>query len=193
VRGGASLRAVRGAACLAVLAACSGNRPAPSPEPAPAPVVAPVPAAAPMAPARAAGTYALQAVIQGRTIPAPAAAARPRARAAATPPAATLVLAARPPAALESTAPSTTQFAATVALPGYTMAPRGRMAQSGAWWPTVGDSVVVYWVTPRNAGIALKGTLRGDTLSGDVWYTSLESGSEFQLGTFTAVRRRAAR
>jgi len=35
--------------------------------------------------------------------------------------------------------------------------------------------------------------VRGDTLSGDIWYTSLDSGSEFQLGTFTAVRRRTGR
>lgn len=189
----ASRLAVPAAAGLLVFAACSGSRPAPAPPPEPTPAPVTVPVAAPMAPSRAAGTYVLQAVIQGRTVPTPAPAARPRARAAAAPPAATLQLAARPPAALDATAPSTTQFAATVALPGYTLAARGRTAQAGSWWPTGGDSLVVYWVTPRNAAVALKGTLRGDTLSGDVWYTSLESGSEFQLGTFRAVRRRAGR
>jgi hypothetical protein len=41
--------------------------------------------------------------------------------------------------------------------------------------------------------LSLRGALRADTLSGDVWYTSMESGTEFQLGRFTAVRRRTGR
>jgi hypothetical protein len=149
-----------------------------------------------MAPARATGTYVLQATIQGRTIPTPAPtpAAPRRGRAAAAPaqvPAASLLLTARLPAALDPTAPSITQLAATVALPGYTISPRGRLAQAASWWPVGGDSLVVFFTQPqRAAAISLRGVLRGDSLSGDVWYTSTSSGTEFQLGTFTAVRRR---
>jgi len=184
---------------IIAVAACSGARralpPAPTPEPAAAAPVAALPL---MAPARAAGTYVLQATIQGRTIPAPAppaAAERRRGRAAAAPaqaPAASLQLTARLPAALDPTAPSITQLAATVALPGYTVSARGRLAQAATWWPVSGDSLVVFFTQPRRAAaISLRGVLRGDSLSGDVWYTSTSSGAEFQLGTFTAVRRRA--
>ena len=178
-------------------AACSCTRPASPPAPAPEPAVAaPVAALPPMAPARAAGTYVLQATIQGRTIPAPAPppAAPRRGRAAAAPaqaPAASLQLTARLPAALDPSAPSITQLAATVALPGYTVSPRGRLAQAASWWPVGGDSLVVFFTQPqRAAAISLRGVLRGDSLRGDVWYTSTSSGAEFQLGTFTAVRRR---
>jgi len=187
----------RRTAPLAVVAvvACCCARPAPPPAPAPEPVAAaPVAALPPMAPARAAGTYTLQATIQGRTIPAPApapAAPRRRGQATAPAPAASLQLTVRPPAALDPAAPSVKQFAATVALPGYTISPRGRLAQAASWWPVGGDSLVVFFTQPqRAAAISLRGVLRGDSLSGDVWYTSTSSGSEFQLGTFTAVRRR---
>ena len=185
----------RRAALLAALAvvACAKGRPAPPPAPEPAPAAAPTPVSRPpLAPVLAAGTYTLQAVVQGRQIPGPPPQARARGRQAA-PPAASLVLVARASAAPNGLAPSTTQLSATVALPGYTMAPRGRTQQAATWWPSGGDSLTVFWMTPRNATIALKGALRGDTLSGDVWYTSLESGAEFQLGTFNAVRRRAGR
>ena len=182
----------RAAAVVFVAAACS--RPQPVPAPAPAPDTA---AAAPrlaVAPARVAGTYNLQAIIQGRTIPAPVAPPRRgRARTAAAPLAATLQLGTTLVAAPDPTASSSIQLAGLVALPGYTMAPRGRTVQAASWWPAGGDSVVVHWVTPRNAALALRGTVRGDTLSGDIWYTSLDSGAEFQLGTFTAVRRRTGR
>lgn len=184
-------------AAVVAAAACSrAQPPAPAPAPTPEPVVAAPVVRPPMAPAQAAGTYVLQAVIQGRTIPAPAPAtpqARGRTRAAAAP-AASLQLVARAPAALEPAAPSTRQFVATVALPGYTMSPRGRLAQAATWWPTGGDSLVVFFTQPqRAAAISLRGVLRGDTLSGDVWYTSTSSGAEFQLGTFTAARRRTRR
>jgi len=174
---------------LAVLS-CSRPQPAPAPvpEPAPAPAAAP---GAPLAPARAAGLYDLQVQIQGRTQPATPPRRPARGRAAAAGP--TLQLLATTAAALEPTAPSMTQFTAAVALPGYSMPARGRTTQAASWWPTGGDSVMVYWVTPRSAAIALRGALRGDTLSGDVWYTSMESGTEFQLGRFTAVRRRTGR
>jgi hypothetical protein len=178
------------AAVPIVLAVLSCSRPQPVPEPVPEPAPAAVALAAPLAPARAAGLYDLQVQIQGRTQPAAPPRRAARGRAAAGP---TLQLLATTAAALEPTAPSMTQFTAAVALPGYSMPARGRTTQAASWWPTGGDSVVVYWVTPRSAAIALRGALRGDTLSGDVWYTSMESGTEFQLGRFTAVRRRTGR
>ena len=180
-----------GPAALLMLSALSCSHPPAVPEPVPEPAAAP---AAPLVPVRAAGLYDLQVQIQGRTQPAaPATPPRRPVRGRTTaPPGPTLQLLATAAAALEATAPSTTQFAAAVALPGYTMPPRGRTTQAASWWPTGGDSVMVYWVTPRRAAMALRGALRADTLSGDVWYTSLESGTEFQLGRFTAVRRRAA-
>lgn len=187
------------AAVVAVaVAACSRAQPAAAPAPAPGPAAAPAAAAPPLAPGRAAGTYQLQATIQGRTIPAPRPAApagrRARTLRAAAAPAATLQLSATPVAALEPSAPSLTQLAGTIALPGYTMSARGRLAQAASWWPAGGDSVVVFFTQPqRSAALSLRGVLRGDTLSGDVWYTSTASGAEFQLGSFSAVRRRSAR
>jgi len=182
------LRAVAAALVLAIL---SCSHPQPAPEPVPEPARALTAAVAPLAPARAAGLYDLQVQIQGRTQQAAPPRRAARGRAAATGP--TLQLLATTAAALEPTAPSMTQFAAAVALPGYSMAPRGRTTQAAAWWPAGGDSVTVYWVTPRGVALSLRGALRGDTLSGDVWYTSMESGTEFQLGRFTAVRRRTGR
>jgi hypothetical protein len=185
---------IAAALALAAVAACSHPQPVPAPVPEEAPAP-PAPRAA-LPPTALAGTYALQAVIQGRAIPAPPPAPPrrpPRGRAATAPPAAVLQLAPTPVAAPDPAVPSSTQLTAGVSLPGYTMPPRGRTTQSAAWWPGVGDSITVRWVTPRNAAVSLKGTLRGDTLSGDVWYTMLDSGSEFQLGTFTAVRRRTGR
>ena len=187
-------RAQSPAALLALLAAaaCSHARPAVAPGPAPeaAPVAAPR-AARP--PAALAGRYALQAVIQGRTIPAPPP-GRSRGRVVPTPVPSVLQLAPTPLAARDPAVPSTVQLAAVVSLPGYTMPPRGRTTQTAAWWPGEADSITVRWViAPRNAAVSLRGTLRGDTLSGDVWYTSLASGSEFQIGDFTAVRLPAPR
>lgn len=177
---------------LAAVAGCAH----PAPEPVAVPEAAPAeaPRAAPP-PNAVAGTFVLQAVIQGRTIPAPPPATPrrpPRRRAATVPLAAVLQLTPTPAAAPDPSAPSGTQLRAEVSLPGYTMPPRGRATQAAAWWPGSGDSVTVRWVTPRNAAVSLRGTLRGDTLSGDVWYTLLDTGSEFQLGTWIAVRRRAA-
>ncbi|MGD0483094.1 MAG: hypothetical protein ABSB58_00415 [Gemmatimonadales bacterium] len=180
------------AAALATAVACSH----PAPASAPAPEVAPPPAAPAAPPPNAvAGTFALQAVIQGRTIPAPPPQPRrpSRGRTVTAPLAAVLQLTPTPAAAPDPSAPSSTQLRAEVSLPGYTMPPRGRTTQAAAWWPGRGDSVTVRWVTPRNAAVSLRGTLRGDTLSGDVWYTLLDSGSEFQLGTWIAVRRRTGR
>jgi hypothetical protein len=181
------------ATALAAAVACSH----PAPASAPAPEEAPPPAlhAAPP-PNAVAGTFALQAVIQGRSIPAPPSAPPrrpPRGRPVTVPLAAVLQLTPTPAAAPDPSATSSTQLRAEVSLPGYTMPPRGRTTQAAAWWPGGGDSVTVRWVTPRNAAVSLRGILRGDTLSGDVWYTLLDSGSEFQLGTWIAVRRRTGR
>ncbi len=181
------------AAALVVLAAtaCSHPKPEPAPAPAVAPAVAPSGARAPTV---VAGNFALSAVIQGRTIPAPQPPRRPRGRTTTAPVPAVLQLTPTPVAAPDASAPSTTQLAAAVSLPGYTMPPRGRPTQAAAWWPGVADSVTVRWViAQRNAAVSLRGTLRGDTVRGDVWYTMLETGSEFQLGTFTAVRQPAPR
>jgi hypothetical protein len=184
--------AVRGALALAlgVLASCSHPQPAPAPEPAPTP-----PAAhGALPPTAAAGTFDLTAVIQGRTIPAPPAAPPRRGRPRTLPVPATLQLTPTPAAAPDPAAPSSTQLVAAVSLPGYTLPPRGRTVQTAAWWPGAGDSIIVRWViAQRNAAVSLRGTLRGDSIGGDVWYTMLDSGSEFQLGTFSAVRKRPAR
>lgn len=172
---------------LAVLS-CARPQPAPEPVPEPAPAAATAPAA-PLAPSRAAGLYDLQVQIQGRPQPAAPPRRAARGRGAAGP---TLQLLASTAAALEPTAPSMTQFTAAVALPGYSMPARGRTTQAASWWPTGGDSVVVYWVTPQRAW-SLRGALRADTLAGEFWTTSVESGIEFQQGRFTAVRRRTGR
>lgn len=183
------------AAALAAVAACSH----PAPAPAPAPEAAPPPAPTAGPPPNAVGsTFDLRAVIQGRTIPAPAPAPAPprrrgRGRVVTVPLAAVLQLTPTPVAASDPAASARTQLRAEVSLPGYTMPPRGRTTQAATWWPGNGDSVTVRWVTPRNAAVSLRGTLHGDTLSGEVWYTLLDTGSEFQLGTFTAVRQRAPR
>ena len=71
------------------------------------------------------------------------------------------------------------------------IAPRGRPGQAAVWWPLPGDTVVVHFLPPRAQGVMeLRGALKGDTLSGDIWYTSLETNSSYQMGTFRAVRRR---
>jgi hypothetical protein len=102
----------------------------------------------------------------------------------------TLELAYRPLAAPDATAASSTQLAATINLPGYTRAPRGRTGQAAVWWPLPGDSIIVHFQPPQSRGsIDMRGALQGDTLSGDVWYTSQETGNAFQMGTFRAIKR----
>jgi len=174
-------RAGCAALTVVLVAACAH---APPPPPPAAPPAEPV-----VAPHAATGTYDLATTIPSRQ---PAQASRPRGRsrppAAATP---TLELAYRPVAAPDATAASSTQLAATINLPGYTRAPRGRTGQAAVWWPLPGDSVIVHFQPPQGTGLVdLRGALRGDTLSGDVWYSSLGTGASFQMGTFTAVKRR---
>jgi len=169
-----------GTALMAVLfTACSHAPPPPPPVPPAAPVVAPH---------EATGTYDLTTTLPNRQPPQP----RPRGRGRQAPvPAATLELAYRPLAAPDATAASSTQLSATLNLPGYTRAPRGRTGQAAVWWPLPGDSVIVHFQPPQGKGtMDMRGALRGDTLSGDVWYTSQETGNAFQMGTFKAIKRK---
>lgn len=176
--------------CLGVLAAGCAH---PASEPAP---VAVAPAANPSAPVlssrRASGSYALTTDLKlSQQSAAPA--SRPAGGGRRPPPApvASLRLDARTVATPDATATSSTQLAATVNIPGYTRAPAGRAGQAASWWPVPGDSLVVHFRTPRGDGrMDMRGALRGDTLSGEIWYTSATSGNVFQLGTFRAVKQK---
>jgi len=173
-----------GSAALAALlvAACAHAPPQPPAAPPAAPVVAPH---------AATGTYELTTTLPSRQ---PPQASRPRGRTRQAPapaPASALELVYRPVAAPDATAASSTQLAATISLPGYTRAPRGRTGQAAVWWPLPGDSVIVHFQPPQGTGLVdLRGALRGDTLSGDVWYTSPGTGASFQMGTFRAIKRK---
>lgn len=171
------------AALVAVLLAACSHAPPPPP---------PVPRAAPtVAPHVATGTYDLTTTLK-RTQPPPSRAARGRRPTRPAPePTPSLELVYRPVAALDATAQSSTQLAATINIPGYTRAPRGRTGQAATWWPLPGDSVIVHFQTPQPGGtITLRGALRSDSLVGDIWYTSLRSGDAFQMGNFTAVKKK---
>jgi len=85
---------------------------------------------------------------------------------------------------------STTQYNATVTMPGYTRAPRGRSGQAAAWWPGTLDSVVVQFTGQQGNHIQLRGAMSGNRMSGEIWYLSAGTGSSFQLGTFSAARVR---
>lgn len=173
------------AALAALAAACSHAPPPPPPEPVAAPA-GPV-----VAPHAASGVFDLTTTLPNRQQPQPQT-SRPRGRARPNPLATpTLELAYRSVAAPDATAASSAQFAATINLPGYTRAPRGRAGQAAVWWPLPGDSVIVHFQPPQGSGlIDLRGALQGDTLSGDVWFTSLGTGASFQMGTFRAVKRK---
>src|SRR5258708_1588228 len=83
-----------------------------------------------------------------------------------------------------------TQFNATVMLSGYTVAPRGRTGQAGAWWPIGGDSVVVEFASANAGEIQLRGAMRGRTIQGELWFLSGSTGATFQMGTFAAQQAR---
>ena len=87
-------------------------------------------------------------------------------------------------------APSGAQYNATITIPGYTRAPRGRSGQAAAWWPSRGDTVVVQFAQGTNGDIQLRGAHSGTTINGEIWYVSAETGSSFQLGTFGATKVR---
>ncbi len=168
-----------------LLAACAAGCAHPAPPPAPV-----VPAANPAAPVvssgRAGGTYDLTTTL-GSSRPAPP----PRRGRRPAPPASTLRLESQSVAAPDATAESSTQLAAAVAIPGYTLAPSGRAAQAAVWWPLPGDSVVVHFQTPRGDGLMeLRGRLVADTLAGAVWYTSTSSGTTYEMAKFRAVKRK---
>jgi hypothetical protein len=182
-RGGgrAGLPACRRAAtavALLVAVACSS---APAPEPAPAPAPAPdvvTPPAAVLAPATAAGSYRLRTAIQRQG---------GRQQGGRGPAEAPLVLTTTPAAAPQMGAPATT-FNATVQVPGYTRAPRGRSGQAAGWWPIPGDSVVVQFAVQQGDLMQLRGKFEAGALRGEVWYLSMGSGASFQLGTFSAAK-----
>lgn len=176
-------RAVPGAVLVA-LAACAKSAPAPAPpapEPVPAPA-APAALAAVLAPARVAGMYRLTTEVarggpnQGRQ-----AAARP------TP---LRLLAGAAPNPDPMAGHQGTQYAATGIVPGYVRAPRARNAPAASWWPAPGDSVIVHMVGERGNRLQLRGALSGGAIRGDIWLTSAETGTTYQLGTFVAERDR---
>lgn len=155
--------------------------PAPAPEAAPAPAAPPPPAA--LAPGAVAGTYRLRADIERRGGQSRGARRAPAA------PQTVLRLESTPGAAPVEGAPAG-HFVASVALAGYTQAPRGRSGQVAAWWPGPADSVIVQWTTPRGQVMQLRGMVQGRTFAGEIWFVSPTSGATFQVGTFTATRSR---
>jgi hypothetical protein len=168
---------------VALLAGCAHPPPPPVPPPSPVP-----PAANPIAPVvsprQAAGYYQLTTSLPVTR--------DSRSRSRRTRPARGLLrLGSVPLAAPDPTATSGTQLDAAVSIPGYTVAPPGRVAQAAAWWPLPGDTVIVHFQTPRGDGVMeLRGTLQSDTLAGEVWFTSAKSGSTYEMGTFLGVKRR---
>jgi len=170
-------------ALAGVLAACARH----APEPTVSAVPAANPAAPVVAPHRASGVYVLTTDLK---LSRPAAPPR-RGRRQPPAPVASLRLDFQPLATPDATAASNTQLAATINLPGYTRAPPGRTGEAAVWWPLPGDTVVVHFATPRGDGqMDLRGMLQGDTLSGEIWYTSSTTGNVFQMGTFRAVKQK---
>jgi hypothetical protein len=160
---------------LLLFAACSHNPPevAAAPDDSPAPVAI----ATSLTPSAASGTWRVNASVQSR--------GRGGVRRAQG----SLQLSATSTAApLPGSGPAT-QFNATVALSGYSAAPRGRTGQAGAWWPIGGDSVVVEFASANAGEIQLRGAMRGRTIQGEVWFLSGATGATFQMGTFTASKR----
>jgi len=161
---------------------------APPAEPAPAPLPSVNPSAPMVTPRRASGNWVLATDLRSSQPPPPPGRRPPRPRPA---PAPLLHLDAQALAAPDATATSRIQLAATVNIPGYTRAPAGRLGQAAVWWPLPGDSVIVHFQTPRGDGLMdLRGTMQGDTLAGEIWFTSTRDGTVFQMGTFRAVKQR---
>lgn len=144
--------------------------------------VSPPPATGMVAPSAAAGTWRLRTVIESGNAPPPSSGRAPTSQIVFTTQAATT------PA---MGAPAGAQFNARVAMPGYSArAPRGQTGQAATWWPIPGDSVVVQFARGTRGEIQLRGRLQGAALQGEIWYLSLESGSQLQLGTFSASKQR---
>jgi hypothetical protein len=146
--------------------------PAPDDSPAPAPI------STSLTPSAASGVWRMNAAVQSNR------------RGGVRRSQGSLQLSATPTAApLPGSGPGT-QFNATVTLSGYTVAPRGRTGQAGAWWPIGGDSVVVEFASANSGEIQLRGAMRNRTIQGEVWFLSGSSGATFQMGTFTAAKTR---
>ncbi len=178
-----TVRALRSAALATAitLAACA------HPAPPPAPVLGPT--GPTVRPHSATGTYDLATTLR-RAQPAPPPRRGRNVRTVADT-TALLQLQYQQLAAPDPEASSSTQLAAVIRIPGYTEAPRGRAGQAAIWWPLPGDSVVVHFQPARAKGVMeLRGAMQGNTISGDIWFTSSETGSSYQVGLFTAVKKR---
>ena len=140
------------------------------------------PAARVVRPTAASGVYRLATVITSRS----SQRQQPTGRRASS----NMTLSSESAAVPAAGAPSGTQYNANIAIPGYTRPPRGRSSQAAAWWPAAGDSVVVQFSQGTGGDIQLRGALKGASIAGEIWYVSAESGSSFQLGTFTATKTR---
>ena len=170
------------------LAACAHRPPEPTVVAPPAAIPAATPSAPVVEPHRATGSYVLTTDLKLSRPAAPAPTRRQRRPPVQVP---GLRLDFQPLAAPDATAASSTQLSATINIPGYTRAPAGRTAQAAAWWPLPGDSVIVHFATPQGDGVMdLRGMLKGDTLAGEIWYTSSTSGTVFQMGTFRGVKQK---
>jgi len=168
-----------------LVAACS--HPAPeAPAPAPPPVVmepaSPPPATGMVTPSAAAGTWRLRTVIESGNTPPPSTGRAPTSQ---------IVLTAQAATTAAMGAPAGAHFNARVAMPGYSArAPRGQTGQAATWWPIPGDSVVVQFSRGSRGEMQLRGRLQAGAMQGEIWYLSLESGSQLQLGTFSANKQR---
>jgi len=162
-----------------LLAAGCSSAPSPETAPVPDPVRAAAPPAPILAPSAVAGNWRLRTEIQRQGS---------QQHGAHSPAQTPLVLSSTPSAAPQMGAPDAA-FNATVQVPGYTHAPRGRRGQAAAWWPIPGDSVVVQFAAQHDDLMQLRGKLEGSTLSGEIWYLSMASGAIFQMGTFGATRQ----
>jgi hypothetical protein len=178
MKGGLRLTVDRRLLTLLFFVACSHSPPESAPAPAADESPAPVPIGASLTPGAASGAWRLNAAVQSSR------------RGGTRRSQGSIQLSATPTAApLPGSAPAT-QFNATVALSGYTTAPRGRTGQAGAWWPIGGDSVVVEFASANSGEIQLRGALRGRTIQGEIWFLSGATGATFQMGTFTATKGR---
>lgn len=167
------------AAVLLLVAGCAKPAappppPAPAPEPEPPPaVVAPAPAVAAVA-----GRYRLAADVPRRQ-------ARGRARGTPATPLTLQAAVARSPDGMTAVS---RQYVATATIPGYAAAARGR--ESAWWWPIAGDSVVIHLILRDGNRLQLRGAVSRTVLRGEVWFMSGQTGTTYQLGTFTATRTR---